>query len=177
MNTAWLDKLLRRLEPDDDYSAPVRLSDEAELLVSMRPSLDEESLWWETPYGQWRLRAEIEAMCRFPSFKPATTWRGEMRWTGRLASALSSDTYLVRVTYPFDFPDEPPKVFILAPELQEGVPHVLSPQRPCLYGRGGPRDGYDPGFTTAATLVAWTALWIHAYETWLKTGDWPGRGD
>lgn len=115
-------------------------------------------------------------MRRFPVFEPSRTEDDEVRWTGRLKSALSTRTYFVRVTYPDDFPDSAPRVEILYPRLPEGTPHVIAPQRPCLY-RGGPRDGYDPGSTTAATFVAWTALWIHAFETWQMTGTWPGKGE
>lgn len=136
---------------------------------------DDDGPWWGTAYGRWRLSAEVSAMRRFPGFR-AHVRDDEIWWTGRLRSALGGRSYLVRVTYPYDFPDDAPNVMILSPELPEGVPHVLSPQRPCLF-RGGPRDGYDPGSTTAATLVAWTALWIHAFETWQSTGVWPGAGD
>lgn len=114
-------------------------------------------------------------MRRFPDFEPSRI-DDEVRWDGRLTSALTSRRYVVRVTYPECFPDDAPRVEILHPRLPEGTPHVISPQRPCLY-RGGPRDGYDPGTTTAATLVAWTALWIHAFETWQSTGTWPGRAE
>jgi len=69
-------------------------------------------------------------------------------------------------------------VTIVEPELVPNAPHVILGRRPCLYlpAQGRPH-GYDPATTTAATLVAWTALWIHAYETWVSTGAWPGRAD
>jgi hypothetical protein len=131
--------------------------------------------WWETEYGQWRLVAELEAMRRsFPHFRTFRT-QGVLCWEGVLASAVTpGKRYCVRMTYPHGFPDETPIPTIEAPRLHPDAPHLLDGNRPCLFRDGG-REGYDPARTTAATLVAWTALWIHAYETWLETGRWPGR--
>jgi hypothetical protein len=132
--------------------------------------------WWETPYGRWRLAIETEAMKRFASFRLCERW-GHLAWLGGLRSSLHPRRrYLVTVTYPRWFPDEAPVVAIESPELSQGCPHLLDGNRPCLYHSSqGSRNGYDPARTTVATLVAWTALWIHAYETWRETGDWPGR--
>jgi hypothetical protein len=151
---------------------------EAELeLAPSPPEADGEPGWWQTEYGNWRLAAEAKAMRRFPGFRTNVS-RGRLGWRGWLQSALPQGRrYLVYVTYPHCFPDEPPVVSITHPAFpSEGVPHLLSGQRPCLY-HGGYRDGYDPARTTAATLVAWTALWIHAFETWQATGTWPGAED
>lgn len=142
-----------------------------------RPSADPQALtpWWETPYGRWRLAVETEAMNRFPRFRLGTR-QGQLAWVGELWSTVEPRRYLVTITYPPWYPDEAPAVAIEAPGLQEGTPHLLEGNRPCLYRSAeGTRDGYDPARTTAATLVAWTALWIHAYETWRATGSWPGR--
>lgn len=132
--------------------------------------------WWETPYGCWRLAAETKAMERFPAFR-CCDLDGQLVWVGELRSSLHPTMrYLVTVTYPPWFPDEAPAVTIVSPEFPEGTPHLLERRRPCLYHSAqGSRDGYDPARTTAATLVSWTALWIHAYETWRATGSWPGR--
>jgi hypothetical protein len=136
--------------------------------------------WWETEYGRWRRDAEREAMARhFPSFNLCEALDGSLSWLGWLTSSFDPERrYAVQVTYPDHFPDLAPGVTIASPKLPDGVPHVLGPQRPCLFQPSqGPRNGYDPGRTTAATLVAWTALWIHAFETWQATGRWPGRAD
>jgi hypothetical protein len=137
--------------------------------------------WWRTRYGRWRLSVEKEAMRRhFPRFSPVEAYPGGWRgWLGWLHSALpDGGRYQVRITYPENFPEEAPVVQILQPDLTGSAPHMLSEGRPCLYlPTQGPRHGYDPQRTTAATLVAWTALWIHAYETWRSTDTWPGRGE
>lgn len=132
--------------------------------------------WWATPYGRWRLTVETDAMKRFPGFRCCHR-AGHLAWVGELRSSLHPMArYLVSVTYPSWFPDEAPVVEIVSPELVDGTPHLLERNRPCLYQSSqGSRDGYDPARTTAATLVAWTALWIHAYETWQATDGWPGR--
>lgn len=134
--------------------------------------------WWETPFGRWRLAAEVEAMRRFPAFSLHGS-PGALCWLGRLESALTpGSSYLLRVAYPDRFPDEPPRVRIEEPSLPPSTPHLLAGDSPCLYySAHGPANGYDAARTTAATLVAWTALWLHAYETWLSTGAWPGRAD
>jgi hypothetical protein len=156
---------------------PLWLDDEAELAIALplpEPTGDELE-WWQTAYGRWRFAAEAEAMRRFPGFRAAVGGNGLLGWAGWLQSALPSGRrYLVRVTYPGCFPDDAPFVSIVKPELPLEVPHLLSGQQPCLY-HPGHRNSYDPGRTTAATLVAWTALWIHAFETWQTTGVWPGK--
>jgi hypothetical protein len=136
--------------------------------------------WWETDYGSWRRSAEREAMQRhFPGFELCELLDGTLCWVGWLCSGLDPErSYRVRLTYPENFPDHHPEVRIEEPTLPEGTPHLLGPQRPCLYQPShGHRNGYEPGRTTAATLVAWTALWLHAFETWRETGRWPGRAD
>ena len=133
--------------------------------------------WSTTPYGRWRLAAEAEAMKRFPGFRlHLPEGSSDLSWVGILRSTFNRRRrYLVRVTYPDRFPHQAPLVTIEKPGLDETSPHLLGCNRPCLYrSENGPRNGYDPARTTAATLVAWTALWIHAYETWKATGTWPG---
>lgn len=133
--------------------------------------------WWETPFGRWRLSVERQAMSRFPQFRLTCTPHGQLAWIGRLRSALDpTNAYLVHVTYSPHFPEEPPIVAIKEPDLPVETPHMLNGGRPCLfYPSDGPRYGYDPARTTAATLLAWTALWIHAFETWRAIDVWPGR--
>ena len=134
--------------------------------------------WWQTPYGRARLEAELAAMQRFPRFRLSRS-SGQLRWSGRLESGLGSgERYLVHILYPDEFPDTAPVAVIGEPTLPPGTPHLLWGNQPCLYRPShGARDGYDAARTTAATLVAWTALWIHAFETWRATGTWPGRAE
>src|SRR5438128_3436813 len=153
--------------PDDPLPA-ASFNREAELLLAprWRPG-DGDSAWWNTRYGRWRVAAEADAMRRhFPGFRAHLLEPELLSWSGRLESALVlGNRYFVRVTYPPCFPDMPPEVAILDPEISpDGTPHLLPGRRPCLFDPGG--SGYEPARTTAATLVAWTALWIHAYETW-----------
>ena len=155
---------------------------EAEVERAPRIPSGSQQDWWNTPYGRWRLEAEDKAMReRFPGFEAVLVEEGEtderaIAWRGWLQSGLpDGDRYLVYVAYCAGFPDTAPTVIIAAPELSGATPHLLFGQAPCLYD-GGSARGYDPASTTAATLVAWTALWIHAYETWKKTGTWPGKG-
>jgi hypothetical protein len=142
-------------------------------------SREPDASWWQTPYGAWRLSVEVDAMReRFPSFRLAAADQGQYCWAGRLRSSIGGKRYAVRVTYPWSFPDEAPVVTFDRHRFPSGTPHLLNGNRPCLYlPSGGPRNGYDPARTTAATMVAWTALWIHAYETWKATEVWPGRAD
>jgi hypothetical protein len=133
--------------------------------------------WWRTPYGEWRLSVEAEAMRRFPGFALSASGLSRLSWRGELTSSFDPERrYAVRVAYPDRFPDEPPEVRFESPAFPEGTPHLLDGCRPCLFRPAqGPRQGYDPARTTAATLVSWTALWIHAFETWLVADVWPGE--
>lgn len=131
--------------------------------------------WWETPYGRWRLEIEVEAMKRFPGFRLSSE-RENLNWQGHLRSSLTGVHYRVNIEYPFTFPDTAPVPIIENHSFPDRMPHLLLGNRPCLFvPEHGPRSGYDPARTTAATIVAWTSLWIHAYETWLATGMWPGQ--
>lgn len=131
--------------------------------------------WWETTYGRWRLVAEVRAMReRFPGFEACLSDQGRLGWVGRLQSGFRPGSrYLVRITYPRGFPEDAPKVTIEQPTLPENAPHVLAGKELCLFRPvDGPRHGYDPARTTAATFVAWTAHWIHCFEHWQETGTW-----
>ncbi len=156
-----------------------RLNAEAE--IERAPEISDECRqdWWNTPIGRWRLEVEDLAMReRFPGFELELLEETCIAWTGSLQSALpGGECYVVYVVYGVVFPDLPPNVVIVEPQLVEGTPHLLRGQEPCLYNHAGRARGYDPASTTAATLVAWTALWIHAYEAWRRTERWPGRGE
>lgn len=145
---------------------------------ALRELRDEQSStpWWETAYGRWRLAAEVRAMHdRFPGFDACVSPEGRLGWVGRLRSGFRpANRYLIRIVYPLDFPDDAPTVRLEEPDLPDNTPHVLSANRLCLYlPTEGPRHGYDPARTTAATFVAWTAHWIHCFEDWQETGVWP----
>lgn len=133
--------------------------------------------WWQTPYGRWRLAVERHSMERFPSFHLVGEGM-DWYWSGTLRSALTGRSYDVVVHYGAGFPFSAPEVVIENHAFPVPTPHLIAGSRPCLFlpDQGG-RCGYDPGRTTAATIVAWTALWIHAYEMWAATGAWPGRGE
>jgi hypothetical protein len=133
--------------------------------------------WWMSLYGSWRLAAEIASMQHFPGFE-LRSCDGWLAWEGTLKSTYASGTrYRIRLTYPWLYPYRSPQVEILAPELDLRAPHLLGSERPCLYNPGSYARGYDPARTTAATLITWTSLWIHAYETWQQTGRWAGPED
>lgn len=139
-----------------------------------------QSCWWETPYGQWRARMEGVAMNRFPQFRllrhdDHLHWVGHLKVCVQVPEGVRARRYLIRVTYPLRFPHDPPTVTIERPRPPVGAPHQIAPQQPCLYDpHAGSAHGYDRARTTAATLVSWTALWLHALEVWRLTGDWPG---
>ena len=159
--------LYRRINADAEIEPARQIPDE--------PQQD----WWNTSDGRWRLEAEEQAMReRFPGFELVLSAEILLAWVGLLQSALpGGKRYQVYVIYGPGFPDTAPWAIIAAPKLVANTPHLLFGQAPCLYKPAGSARGYDPASTTAATLVAWTALWIHAYETWRQTGTWPGRGD
>ena len=131
-----------------------------------------------------RLAVETRAMnCYFPDFqfrqahKPLQkhNWviaqPGENFWIGVLKT-YSSSSYTVAVVYPKDYPFGEIRAYILEPYIPI-TEHRFKDGHLCLYDHEGSGQGFEEGKTTAVTITAWTAAWLHAYEIWRNTGRWP----
>ena len=96
---------------------------------------------------------------------------GSIFWTGALKTH-SGRSYLIAMVYPKDYPFGEMKAYVLEPYLPT-TEHRFKDGHLCLYDHGGKGGGFEREKTTAVTVIAWTAAWLHAYEIWQKTGNWP----
>ncbi len=137
--------------------------------------------WYDNTKGQARLALEHAAMRKFhPQFELRQRRNGMLYFLGKLQTSISGTIYTIEVNFGDKHPDTPPVVRLTHPTLSEGhVPHRYGDGRLCLYKPSdGPGSGYAASATTAATLVGWAAAWLHAYEIWQHTKEWPGpEGD
>lgn len=133
-----------------------------------------------------RLQREQELMAKkFPKFQLRETTKalschgwdiaGERQfyWLGKLRTH-SLQIYTVMLTYPDNYPYEQIPCFVIDPYIPK-TEHRYLDGHLCLYSNdhGGRGQGWDSASTTAVSYVAWTAAWLHAYEIWLKTRQWP----
>lgn len=110
---------------------------------------------------------------RYP-FAPDANWT---YWGGELKTNFGN-TFSAAIVYPPNFPRAGSiQAYILElMHTNERVMHIYNDGHLCLYsndhGGGGEGVGRE---TTAATIVAWTAAWLNAFEVFRRTGNWPGR--
>lgn len=77
--------------------------------------------------------------------------------------------YQLRGIYPDQFPNDPMRVQIKSPKLEDCPPHYFSYNGGlCIYGTGN----YGPE-TTAKVYIDWAKQWIKRYEYWQETRIWP----
>ena len=130
---------------------------------------------WYSP--QWhlhrpgRFQMEQESMNTFyPHMELCHSRTGEVYWKGQITTRLGK-TYDFEIHYPQAFPYQPPKAYITSPPIKKSR-HIYEDGHLCLFHLDD--RAWDQG-TTAATVVSWIAKWLHCYEVWLATGEWPGR--
>ena len=135
-----------------------------------------ENIWYAGPKQWYRVKSRLlqqeeQAMHRFyPSFSMDTTSIGDLHWQGVLTTWAGNE-YEVQVRYPDAFPFRPPKAYVVSPKIQESR-HIYPDGHLCLFHKDD--KSWEPK-TTAATVMSWVSLWLHCYEVWLETGDWPRR--
>jgi len=135
-----------------------------------------ENIWYAKPKQWYRvktrlLRQEQQAMHRFyPNLGMDTTPDGDMYWKG-LVTTWTGSGYEVQLVYPDAFPYKPPKAYVVNPKIQESR-HIYPDGHLCLFHKDD--KSWEPK-TTAATVMSWVSLWLHCYEVWLETGEWPRR--
>ncbi|GEM_PF-905806 len=130
---------------------------------------------WYSP--QWyrlrqkRFQEEQEAMKTFyPHMDLRTAPSGEAYWKGTLTTRLGK-TYTIELHYPSAFPYLPPKAYVTDPPVKKSR-HIYADGHLCMLH---PEDRAWDASTTAAVVISWVAKWLHCYEVWQATGDWPGR--
>ena len=96
---------------------------------------------------------------------------GALFWIGSLKTHTEV-SYLVATAYPTDYPFGEIKAYVLDPYIP-ATEHRFQDGHLCLYDHEGKGGAFEGSKSTAITIVAWTAAWLHAYEIWCKTGKWP----
>jgi ubiquitin-protein ligase len=93
---------------------------------------------------------------------------GDITWLGKLKT-WTQKTYDVQLIYPMAFPFTPPRVFVISPKIARSR-HIYEDGHLCLFHHDD--KAWQPK-TTAATMMSWVSLWLHCYEEWQETGNWP----
>ncbi len=91
-----------------------------------------------------------------------------LAWFEETVSKATGQRYVIKVAYPERFPHEPPKAFVLYPDVA-GAPHRLGDQSLCLFDNPFAAVGVK---TTALLVRTRAVVWILAYEVWRATGNW-----
>jgi len=126
--------------------------------------------WWYQTKPK-RYQEEVKAMNDFyPGMELATASQGQKLWRGKLTT-WRGNVYDIQLVYPTFFPFEPPKAYVLKPKIEVSR-HIYKDGHLCLFRRD---DRTWQPRTTAATMVSWVSRWLHCYEVWQDTGEWPGR--
>ena len=145
------------------------VSNTGERVATIKPNI------WYAPAKQWyeikprllsRERQAVTSM--YPGLELGKTTRGSLFWSGTLTTRTGR-AYDVRIQYPPNFPYIPPRAYVVNPKIKESR-HIYKDGHLCLFHKD---DKVWQNQTTAATVVSWTALWLHCYEVWLETGEWP----
>ena len=181
-----------------DSTRKAMITSDGELQIKTRndkekPSVElmKERYWGSREYRALldkRLALETRAMQqRFPDFNLRRarepfrrhSWeiaaQDELFWIGRLKT-YSGACYQAAIVYPKDYPFGEIRAYILQPYIP-ATEHRFKDGHLCLYDHEGAGEGFDGDSSTAVTIVAWTAAWLHAYEIWRSTGKWPTLED
>ena len=130
---------------------------------------------WYARRRQWHtvkpqlLKREQHAMLRlYPDMEIGSTPDGDITWLGKLKT-WTQKSYDVQLIYPMAFPFTPPRVFVISPKIARSR-HIYEDGHLCLFHHDD--KAWQPK-TTAATMMSWVSLWLHCYEEWQETGNWP----
>ena len=100
----------------------------------------------------------------FPQFKFYIS--GDTLFTIGQLRTRSGITYQIKIIYPTDYPHSCPKVICEWPTVTD-APHIIDGSL-CIHYQEW-KSNY-----TIATVIGWTAHWLHSYEVWKRTNRWPG---
>jgi hypothetical protein len=98
--------------------------------------------------------------------------RSGMYYLAGKLTTRSKNVYTVAISFPENFPFGDINSFVVDPVIYS-TEHRYSDGHLCLYGHNGKGDIQVQGQTSAASIIAWTAAWLHAYEIWKKNNQWP----
>lgn len=96
-----------------------------------------------------------------------------LQWVVDLRFDDSDEDFSFTLTYPENYPSEPPVVSITS-STRGGCPHLLFGHQPCLYYPSEDGPVWDPSCDTAVVVTGWVIEWFMAMRTWRDSGYWPG---
>lgn len=83
------------------------------------------------------------------------------------------NTYHVVIAYPDNYPFDPPMPYVVNPDLEQyNPPHMYRDGELCVLEQS---DETWKENSTAATMIGLIGAWLHAFEVWQATDDWPGQ--
>ena len=133
-----------------------------------------------------RLQTDIQSLAlKFPQFRlyrankevVSGNWKiagtNEYYFLGKLRTR-SANLYTIVISVPRNYPFGELRAFVIEPFIP-ATEHRFNDGHLCLYGGHGGETGakYETGRTSPVSVIAWSAAWLHAYESWKKTGKWP----
>ena len=114
-----------------------------------------------------RLTLEIEEMRRrFPQFRPLVLRDGRHGFEGTLRTK-SWNSYRVLGVYQSTYPYSAPKVYPISPRIS--TKHQFDDGSMCFHLA----HEWSPSYTMCVA-IGWASHWLHAYESYKRTGYWPG---
>lgn len=123
--------------------------------------------WFANERGRLRVIAESAVMSRhFPQFVLMKGRDGLLMWRGVL-QPKSGRAFLVSAVLPARYPNQPPALHVLKPQLAGGCPHRYADGSLCVYPRN-----WIPATGTVVLAIANAADWLRHYEGWRRTGAW-----
>ena len=115
-----------------------------------------------------RIAVEIEQLVE-KGENPSTSFtEGKelaFRFPDKLADGTSAELSIV---LPHGYPNNCPRVY--SNVVGEGTPHRWTDGALCLYGV---MTGWHPGKHTVFSTLTLARQWLHNYEAWRKSGQWP----
>lgn len=139
--------------------------------MSARYELDAESVFVGVDYLRPRFVVEQEKLQR--KFPNRFNFYGRNDHIASVQGTLrtnSYSTFQVCISIPDTYPTAIPTVTVPSEPFPSGTPHRYSDGSICLM-----RSEQWSQVFSLAFLVAKTAVWLHKYEAWKRTGEWKGR--
>jgi len=123
-------------------------------------------MWHQNKRWTSRLVAEQAVMReRFPHFALRRQPDGHLHWQGVL-EPHPGVAFLVRLEYPGRYPYREPRLWVVAPSILPGTPHVYADGSVCVH-----RERWDPERGTVASMVPVLCAWLVLYVRWIETGE------
>ena len=102
---------------------------------------------------------------------PRTTITDDRELAFRFRHELANRTSIeLRIVLPHGYPNRCPRVY--ADPLANEAPHRWADGAFCLYGV---MSAWNPGEHTVYSTLLLARRWLEHYDTWRRTGQWPGK--